>query len=243
MRSFRWGREMCMGIRRAKGRGGGRGAGGGSPGLGVRHFRALPETRQAASLRGSWPVGRSRLPGEVGGLVVERRQFAVGRDNFFGFRRIFLAYQENGSTNAGESVLDGVDGFQVGVDAGGFEQALHDDGFVLLLGVKNLDELFIGLRSGRGTSRLWHASSVELSGNRLRQSPWLCLGGTEVCGQGQLDSRAKAGTMAIGAQRRGHGQNPTGTGSLWTPKRGDNQEKNITTMRARRKREDCGACR
>jgi hypothetical protein len=89
------------------------------------------------------------LAGDVGGLVVQGRQFAIGLDNLCRFGRVLFSHKNDRSTDAWECVLNGVEGFQIGIDAGGFKQALDDDGFVLLLGIENLDELFVG--SGWGT--------------------------------------------------------------------------------------------
>src|SRR5208337_5203149 len=116
-----------------------------------------------------------------------------------------------------------------------FQQTLHNDGFVFLLGVENLDELLIWLGLRRGASRLWHASSVRLPVNRLRQSLCLCLA---VYAQGQLASGAEAGTMAAGAQREGLGEhpNPKRTGAVWKCNGPNNQAEN--TVNAWKRPED-----
>src|SRR5208337_2951519 len=121
------------------------------------------------------------LPTDIGGLVIEGRQFAARLDNLPGFGRVLFAHKNDRSADAGKRVLNRVNGFQVRFDAGGLKQALHDDGFVLLLRIENLDEFFVRLGLGLGlrreVSRLWHVSSAKLPVNRLRQSLYLCLAG------------------------------------------------------------------
>src|SRR5271156_501029 len=99
------------------------------------------------------------------GLVIEWRQVPECVNNLLRLRCILLSHQQNRTANAGESVLDCIDRFQVRYYAGGFKQATHNYGFSLLFGVENLDEFFVGLGLGlgRNISRLWHASSIKLS--------------------------------------------------------------------------------
>ena len=105
----------------------------------------------------------SGLSSNLGRFVIEGRQLSVGVDNLFRFRRIFFAHQQDRSTYAWKCILHGVNGFQVRFDAGGFEQALHDDGFVFLLGVENLYQFLVGLGLGaRIEARGWRVVACIL---------------------------------------------------------------------------------
>jgi hypothetical protein len=104
--------------------------------------------------------GGAASPANVSCLVVERRQIPIRGDNLSRFGCVFFTDQKDRTSHTGKGVLNGVDRLQVGLDSRGLQQALHDEGFVFLLGIENLDQLLVGVRSGISFGRgVWHASS------------------------------------------------------------------------------------
>src|SRR5208283_3735069 len=156
------------------------------------------------------------------------------------------------SPDAGKRVLHRVNGFQIRFDAGRFKQPLHNDGFVFLLGVENLDQFLVGLGLRRGVSRLWHVVLRKLSVNRLRQSPCPCLADHK-------GVRPREACFARGSWHngdwdatRGTGQHPISdiesqTGAVWKFKGPNSQTENTMSARTRtgtkKRPEDCAACR
>jgi len=67
----------------------------------------------------------------------------------FRFRRVFFAHRRS-CPNAREGILGPRLWISNPIRCRRIEQALHDNGFVFLLGVENLDELLIGLGPGLG---------------------------------------------------------------------------------------------
>ena len=62
---------------------------------------------------------------------------------------ILFPHQNNGAADSGENILLGVEGRDIGIDPGGLQQAVHDQGFGFLFGVENPHQLFIGIRAQR----------------------------------------------------------------------------------------------
>ena len=83
----------------------------------------------------------------------------VRLDNSSSFGRVFFAHKDDRPADAGKCVLHRVDGFQVRVDACRFEQSLHHERFGFLLGVENLNELFVRIGLGIGSALLVGALS------------------------------------------------------------------------------------
>src|SRR5437588_4974734 len=102
-------------------------------------------TRLARSWRVFAEIGFGSFVG-VGGA-------AVILDKVTSLIGVLLAHQDDRAANARKHILDCVDGGQVGVDAGGVQQALYHYGLRFLFTVKHLDELLVGIGNtlgGRG---------------------------------------------------------------------------------------------